>query len=358
MAKKKKVWSTVALERSNMSEAEKIRENLVAVLGNADGDEDLEKLYDFLASQFEKIDALDSDRAALELSAQMLCGSGFFEFCDDLDEDLDENASALFGDVVSLFVERATDFSDREFVEDLLHDLLVRSQGEATQTDLFLSVKEFLSAEEVEATAEKVLSTLAANDLANEEFVFAGLLDLADGAGNPGLYEKVSFLQDPEHLNETKIRVSNAYYVAGDLANAKRLLDEVKDPAGPDEEEFLDLKIGMLFKEGKEKEALELAENLYEKFPKAYHLMSLCKVVSPKRKEELLDAHERFRLGNSASPEYINLLASLEEFERLSRYIDGCGASIRQMDGEEREALAERLDSLNHPELSKKLRRI
>lgn len=357
MAKKKKVWSTVALERSNMSDAEKIRENLVGVLESADENVDLGRLYDFLAVQLDKIAALD-DRDTLELSAQMLCGSGFFEFRDDIDEELDENASALFGDVVSLFIERAAGFADRNFVEDLLHDLLVRSQGEATQTDLFLASKDFLSKEEVVATAEKVLSTLAANDLANEEFVFEGLLDFADGAENPELYERISFLQDPEHLNETRIKVANAYYVAGDLVNANRLLADVKDPAGADEEEFLDLKIGMLFKEGKEKEALELAETLYEKFPKAYHLMSLCNVVSPKRKEELLDAHEKFRLGDGPSSEYINMLATIEEFGRLDRYIDGCGAGIRQMDGEVREALAERLESLNHPELAKKLRRI
>ena len=86
--------------------------------------------------------------------------------------------------------------------------------------------------------------------------------------------------------------------------------------------------------------------------------MSLCQVVSEKRKEELLDAHEQFRLNDSVNPDYVNMLATMNEFDRLSKYLDANASAIKKMDGQLREELAGRLESLNRKDLAKKFRKI
>jgi len=358
MTKQKKVWKSVALDESNRSAADKIREVLLTVAkGYHEAIDDAGALYDVLADQFEKIEALKEDREILEMLAWFLNCSAFFEIPES-EEDLEMAVEELFGAAVDLFVEKAKAFEDREYVMSLLHDLVVNSVGEEPRTELFLSAHEFLSGEELEKVMQEVVSTVTSHELENEGEIYAGLMDVADGAGNPQQYEKFAYLADPEHSNKTSIDVANAYYVAEDITNANRVLAEVKDPQGSDEEEFLDLKIGILFKEEKKKEALELAEQLYEKFPKEYHLMSLCQVVSEKRKEELLDAHEKFRLNENVNADYVNMLATMNEFDRLSNYLDSNAPGIRKMDGRLREDLASRLESLNRKDLAKKFRKI
>lgn len=357
MAKKKKVWKSVALEVSNLRDVDKIRAVLASV---AKGDcigEAPEALYDILAAQFDKIERLGADAEILETLAWFLNCSAYFDIPED-DGELSEAVENLFADACALFMEKAKAYENRGFVLDLVHDLLVNSIGEDARSEIFLGAKDFLSAEETERVAESVLSTVSAHDLENEDEIFAGLLDLADGAENPALYEKVAFLNDPERSNKTLVDVANAYYVSGDIPQAKRLMDEVKNPEGSDEEEFLDLKTAILFKEEKTKEALESAEALYERFPKEYHLLSLCQVVSPERKKALLDAHEAYRLSVHVSPDYVNLLATLNEWERLSDYLERYKKEIPMMDAEERESLAVRLEQMNQGALAKKLRRI
>ena len=358
MAKQKKVWKSVALEKSNRSAADKIRDVLLTVAkGYHDAIDDAGQLYDVLADQFEKIEALKEDREVLEMLGWFMNCSAFFEIPES-EEELEMAVEELFAAAVDKFVEKAKDFEDREYVMSLMHDLVVNSVGEEPRTELFLPTHDFLSAEELEKVMQEVVSTVTSHDLENEGEIYAGLMDFADGAGNPQQYEKFAYLADPEHSNKTHIDVANAYYVTDDLVNANRVLAEVKDPTGSYEEEFLDLKVGILFKEEKQKEALDLAEKLYEKFPKEYHLMSLCQVVSPKRKEELLDAHEKFRLTVYVSPDYVNMLATLGEFERLEKYLDTYKNEIHMMDGQVREELANRLESLNRKDLAKKFRRI
>ncbi len=358
MTKQKKVWKSVALEDSNRSATDKIREVLLAVAkGQHPAIDDARELYDLLAGQFEKIEALKEDREILEMFAWYLNCNAFFEIPES-EEELATAVEELFADAVAFFAEKAKNFGDREYVINLMHDLMVNSVGEDPRTELILSAHDFLSSEELQKLANDVLTTVQSHDLENENEIYMGLMDLADGANDPQLYEKAAFLYDPDRSNKTNIDVANAYYIAEDISNANRLLSEVKNPTGSDEEEFLDLKIGILFKEEKKKDALELAEQLYEKFPKEYHLMSLCQVVSEKRKEELLDAHEKFRLNDSVNPDYVNMLATMNEFDRLSKYLDAKASGIRKMDGQVREELAGRLESLNRKDLAKKFRKI
>ena len=84
---------------------------------------------------------------------------------------------------------------------------------------------------------DDVLNSIRGRGLENEDEIFAGLLDVADSLGDPSLYEKISLLRDPDVSNHTKIEVANAYYVAGDVANANRVLNEVENPKNEDEEE-------------------------------------------------------------------------------------------------------------------------
>ncbi len=357
MAKKRKVWKSNALEKSNLRAVDKIRAVLVSVARGYFIEESAENLYDILAGQYEKIEKLESGEEILEMLAWFLNCSAYFDIPES-DGELAGAVEDLFADASSLFAEKAKACENREYVLELMHDLLVNSVGEDVRTGLLLSAHEFLSMEETESLAENVLSTIAAHELENEEDIFSGLLDLADGANNPVLYERIAFQKDPERTNTTLVDVANAYYVEGDISNANRLMGEVKNPEGSDEEEFLDLKIGILFKEEKNAEALELAERLYEKFPKEYHLMSLCQVVSQRRKEELLDSHEKFRLGVYVSPDYVNLLATLGNWDRLSGYLQRYEKEIPLMDAEEREDLAMRLEAMNHRELAKMLRKV
>lgn len=357
MAKKRKIWKSNALEVSNMRTVDKIRAVLVSV---AKGDfcrEDAEKLYDILAGQFEKVEKLESDDEILEMLTWFLNCSDYFDISEDDDKLLDD-VNNLFSNVISLFMEKAKLCENRGYILDLMHDLLVNSAGEVVRLEVFWGVQDFLSAEETERLAENVLSTISAHELENEKEIFSGLLDLADGANNPVLYEKIAFLKDSTRSNKTLVDVANTYYIAGDISNANRLMDEVKNPVDSDEEEFLDLKIGILFKEEKEKEALEQAEKLYEKFPKECHLKNLCQVVSPSRREELLNSHEKFRLGVYVSSEYINLLVILGEWDRLSGYLERYEKEIPMMEDFTREFLASRIEEMNHPELAQKLRKI
>lgn len=357
MAKKKKVWKSIALEQSNFRSVDKIRSVLVSVAKGNFCEAPAEKLYNLLAGQFERIERLESDTEILEMLAWFLNCSAYFD-TPESDGELLNAIEDLFTDAASLFMEKAKHCENREYIQNLMHDLLVNSAGEEDRSKVFFGAQDFLSLEETERLADVVLSTVSTHELENEKEIFSGLLDLAEGANDPALYEKVAFLREPNRSNETLVKVANAYYVAGDLSNANRLMDEVKNPEGDDEEAFLDLKIGILFQEEKEKDAVELAEKFYEKFPNECHLMRLCQVVSPSRKEELLDSHEKFRLGAKVSVVYVGVLVNLGEWDRISNYLERNEKEIPKMDAETREGIAVFLEDLKHPELAQKLRKV
>ncbi len=333
MAKKKKVWKSEALARSNMRETDKIRSALVSIARGELYDEPLEAVFRFLAWNFEKIQKLESDAEIMEMIVWLM--NCYAHFDDESDEKFFNEVQKLFDDAASLFEEKAKNLENREYVMNLTHDLLVNS---------------------VDEEVEMVLSTITVHRLENEEEILSGLLFMADGANDPVLYEKVAFRKDPDRTNETLLGVANIYYAANDLPNANRLADEVKNPEGADEEDYMDLKIGLLFKEEKKREAVELAEALYEKYPKEAHLKGLCEVVSPARKEELLDSHEKFRLGDRFSPMYGCILVTLGEWDRISRYLERHEKEIPTANDGERKALAYFLESSNRDDLIEKFR--
>lgn len=354
MAKKKKVWKSEALARSNMRETDKIRSALVSIARGELYDEPLEAVFRFLAWNFEKIQKLESDAEIMEMIVWLM--NCYAHFDDESDEKFFNEVQKLFDDAAFLFEEKAKNLENREYVMNLTHDLLVNSVDEEARLNVFFEAHEFLSQEEMQRVVEMVLSTITIHRLENEEEILSGLLFMADGANDPVLYEKVAFRKDPDRTNETLLGVANIYYAANDLPNANRLADEVKNPEGADEEDYMDLKIGLLFKEEKKKEAVELAEALYEKYPKEAHLKGLCEVVSPARKEELLDSHEKFRLGDRFSPMYGCILVTLGEWDRISRYLERHEKEIPMANDDECKALAYFLENSNRDDLIEKFR--
>ena len=76
--------------------------------------------------------------------------------------------------------------------------------------DLFFAVRQFMSAEEIRQLADEVLETLDKHSLENENEVFAGILDVADAAGDAPLYEKIMFRRDPDRKNGSLIAAAKA----------------------------------------------------------------------------------------------------------------------------------------------------
>ena len=357
MAKKKKIWNTPTLSVLNATDFERISATLYNLANGESMKLSSEVLYDVLNGLFGKIERLQSDEEILQALSLLYNCSGFFDFPVD-DEENWENVDALFANAEAIIKEKSANFENREFLVQLMHDVIVSSFGENSRQDLIFSIHEFLSREEMEKVADLVVKTLTeADDLMNANDIAASLFDMADAVDDPEFFEKIVFLADPTRKNASILQAANAYYVKKDLQNAKRLLAEIKNPEGPDEENYLDLKIGTLFMEEKKGEAVALAETLYEKFPQEYHLMSLCNVVTPARKEELLDAHEQFRLGVYVSVNYVHMLATLEEWDRLGRYLDRYEKEIPMMNEEDRDDLAARLENSGKKELAQKLRK-
>ena len=192
-------------------------------------------------------------------------------------------------------------------------------------------------------------------DLENEENVLEAVRDMADGLNAPAVYEKASFLLDLDRSHETILDVANAYYIAGDLVETKRLLSEVRNPIGKDEEEFLDLSVACAHKEGDLPRAIKFAEVLYEKFPKEFNLARLTQIVPAKQAEFLLDEHEKYRLGDVLNENYIDLLISLEKVDRLKAYINRFEEDLAGVNPEVLSRFVERLETMNQKELAEKI---
>ena len=71
-----------------------------------------------------------------------------------------------------------------------------------------------------------------------------------------------------------------------------------------------------------------------------------------------MNAHENFRSGENVDADYVNMLITLQEFDRLENYLGKRQKQIHQLDAEIREGLAERLISVNQKALAKKFRSI
>lgn len=352
MNKKKKVWKTPAAMAVGRSKEDDTRLVLIEIAkGRHPAMRQLDKLFEILEDQLDKIDEIENPKVQLELLGWFLSTDGILSKAEEEDEFYD-----LYADACAFFIETAADFEDKQFLMDLVHDLAVRHTGEDGRSAVFLSLNEFLPMSNALEMTNSVLETVQSQDLENVEDVLEALRDMADGLNAPVIYEKASFLLDPDRSNETIIDVANAYYLAGDLETTKRFLSEVIDPGNKDEEEFLDLSVACAHKEGDMDKAMKLAETLYEKFPKEFHLARVSQIVSSARAEVLLDEHEKYRLGDNINEDYIDLLISIEKPDRLKAYIDRFEEDLAGLAAETLERFAERLESINQKEFADRLR--
>lgn len=350
--KKKKIWNTPAAKAVGRTKEEDIRFVLIEIAkGRHPAIKQIDKLFEILGTQLDKIDQITSPKVQLELLAWFLSTDGVLAQVDEDDEFFD-----LYADASAFFIDIARDYEDKQWIMDLVHDLAVRHTGEDGRAAVFLSLSEFLDATSAIKMAESILDTVQSQDLENEEDVLEALRDMSDGLNAPSLYEKASFLLDPDRSHETILDVANAYYIAGDLVETKRLLSEVRDPIGKDEEEYLDLSVACAHKEGDIPKAIHFAESLYEKFPKEFNLARLTQIVPAAKAEMLLDEHEKYRLGDILNENYIDLLISLEKIDRLKAYVSRFEEDLAGVNPEVLSRFVERLETMNQKELAEKIR--
>lgn len=350
--KKKKTWNTPAAKAVGRTKEDDIRFTLIEIAkGRHPAIKQLDKLFDILGTQLDKIDQIDSPKVQLELLAWFLSTDGILSQVDEDDEFFD-----LYADASAFFIDVARDFEDKKWLMDIVHDLAIRHTGEDGRVAVFLSLLEFLDSASALEMVNSILETVQSHDLENVEYVLEAVRDMSDGLNAPTIYEKASFLLDQERSHETILDVANAYYIAGDLKETKRLLSEVRDPCGKDEEEFLDLSVACAHKEGDLSKAVKLAETLYEKFPKEFHLARLVQIVPATKAEALLDEHEKYRLGEVLNENYIDLLISIEKIDRLKSYIDRFEEDLAGVNSEVLTRFAERLETINQKELAERIR--
>jgi hypothetical protein len=352
MVKKKAVWKSPAAEAAARSSVDDMRKILCDFAkGRHPALKDLDKAFEILSKQLDRIETVDDPKIQLELLAWFLNSDALLSEVEEEDEFYD-----LFADACAFFTDIAKGFEDKAYLVDLVHDLAVNSTGEDGRAAVFLSLSEFLDVSMSHRLMESIFETVNANELENEDAILSAVRDMADGLGDPEFYEKASYQQDPDRSNTTLLDVANAYYTAGNIAETQRLLSEVKNPGLQDEEEFLDLSVACFHKLGKMEEAIKTAESLYEKFPKEFHLARLCQIVPVKRRDQLLDDHEKYRNSNTVNPNYIDLLISLDMFPRLTNYLNVYEKELAGIDVETMERFAERLETAGQRELAQKIK--
>ena len=231
MAKKKKVFKSAALSQANRSREQRLRENLVQVVN---GQSRLlnrpEDLYEMLADGLDDIETFKDPREQLELLAWTL-RSDFIAFKADTDEEK-EGWDALFYDAGTFFVELASQYSDKDYVADLVHDLALRHVGGEGRSLVFLSVEEFLHKERAQALLAELLDDVTEVDQGNREDILDAICDMADSIKDAATFAKAALLKDPDKSNATLIDIANAQFMAGNLELAKQWLGDVRRRRG------------------------------------------------------------------------------------------------------------------------------
>lgn len=350
--KKKKIWNSPNGTGVQMRPEDSIRKTLCDIReGRSPATRNEEDLIETLAKQLQRIDGLKDAKIKLELLARVLNTDALLGKFDS------EELADLYSEVSEYFIEEAAEFEDKEYLAAIVHDLVVRNSGEDGRAAVFFSLQEFLPDEMIQSLCEEAMATVESHDLENDDDVLQALSDIADGINDADLYEKVNFLLYPNRENSVLIDVANVYLSAERLADVKRLMNEVKYPKDEDFEDYLDLKVAVATKEGRNSEAASVAEELYENFPSEMNLGKILSIVSPLRREELLDAHEKYRLGTTISAGYIQILEAYNQFDRMNRYIDRFGdEAISTLPAEIMEPVADSLETKKQIDLASRIR--
>lgn len=353
MTKKQKIWQSDSLKSLDRSEYSQLLDLLVRVMKNEDSESlDRDELRDILDNAFDSICTLSDSKDSLTLLGYLVvCGDAFAEEEGELHSEMED----FYADVAEAFDERAENVKDRKFLMDLLHDLAVHARKGDFRYTVLNWANTFLSEEELRSVVEEVVATVQTRNLENGPLVYEALVEMIEPLDDPELVERLVRLKDPDFSVLSKIEVANAYYCADEVERARELIADIRD-AGEWEKDFLDLKVAILLSEGKQSEAIQCAELLYEKYPNEFFLANLCSIVSPERKRELLDAHEKFRLGDPLSVAHVLTLVNMGEFDRISHYLDAHEEELPRMHPEYIQVMADYFNKNERPELANRLK--
>ncbi len=136
--KKKKIWNTPAAKAVGRTKEEDIRFVLIEIAkGRHPAIKQIDKLFEILGTQLDKIDQITSPKVQLELLAWFLAQMAFWLKWMKMMNFLTCMQMSAF------FIDIARDFEDKKWIMDLVHDLAVRHTGEDGRAAVFLSLTEF-----------------------------------------------------------------------------------------------------------------------------------------------------------------------------------------------------------------------
>ncbi|MDR1758971.1 MAG: tetratricopeptide repeat protein [Fibrobacter sp.] len=355
--KKKKSWKTPAIQTANLFAEDTIHAVLESIAqGKHPGMKKPDVLYEALDEQLNKIENVKNAETQLKLLALLLGTDAVLKTLDDDDYD---DFLELYTDTSAFFIELAKEFEDKKTVMDLIFDLIMNHSGEDGRSAVFLSLSEMFDEKQNLGFLQSLFQVFESGKTPeNSHSILEAIRDVADGLNIPEEYARASFMQNPERSNHMLLDVANAYFTSGNLSETKRLLDEVKNPDPEDEREFLDLSAGYYYKTGNVARAIELAERLYERYPELFNLARLTQIVPAPRRKELLDNYENRMLpeNDDAVLPYIDLLISVEDFERLSQILDRYAQTLTIFPAEILNEYSERLENCGKTELARKIR--
>ena len=355
MAKKKKVFKSAALAQANRSREDRLRETLVQVVG---GQSRLlnrpEDLYEAIANGLDDIENFKNPKDQLELLAWTL-RCDFLAFKADSDE---EKAywDDLFYDAGTFFVELASQYSDKGYLADLVHDLALRHVGGEGRSVVFLSVGDFLPGSRAKTLLEELVEAVTEVDQGNREDILDAICDMADSVKEAAIFAKAALLKDPDKSNATLIDIANAQFMAGNLELAKQWLGDVQNPGAEDEEAYMDLQAAIADREGRKSDCIKMAHALYEKFPKVVNLGRLCAFVSAQEATTLLQEYARFRSGNGLEMEFMQLLVSLKAYGVLEEYLDMFEKELTVQDVQDLNEISDALEKDGQKALAQRIR--
>lgn len=355
MAKKKKIWKSNTGASAFRSKEDRLRETLTQIVS---GESRLlhqpGRLYESLANGIDDIETFKNPETQLELLAWTLrCDFISFKAEDEAEK---EDWDNLFYDAGTYFVELSSQYNDKDYVADLVHDLALRHVGGEGRSVVFLSIGEMLPEDKAKSLIDELIGVVTEVELENREDVLDAICDMADSIKDNADYAKAALLKDPDKSNATLVDIANAHFLAGDLELAKQWLGDVKNPGAEDEEAYLDLLAAIADKEGRKSDCIKIATRLYESFPKIINLGRLCQLVSSKEADVLLRDHEKFRGGDNVDLEFMQLLAGMKRYEQLGGYIDQFEKDLPAEDAEVLNSISEMLEKDGQEALAEHIR--
>ena len=340
MTKKKTKWKTPATIQLNASVAEQIQFDLESLASKkfSDHPDVLSDLVDDLDDLLARIEKQKNPEAIIQLIPKLISttmrvqGSFddpfFNEFCDD--------AATVFWETAQKC------YTEAEMLPVLKQIILQLEFSEGFEMFIF-GADSLLSKESLELLCEELLQVA---ESASQEIPWKGVLEvLADSTQNPKLYERAVLAQLPLPLNAHFLMIADAYLAQDQVDTAIEWIQKVKDPNDVDRENWLDIQVSVLMKQGKKAEGLQMARTLYDQYTTEFNLARLCAFLPPEEQESLLTAFIASK-GPGLHVDYTHLLLTIERLDLAESYVCSQSHAANPEEIDDLEELAERLESL------------